>query len=155
MANSQVSNIPDPNVGTRELSDAVSFPVKALAVIVQGDYVCFDTGGYLIPAGDTASAVFAGQAVQSVTGTAADGGVSCNITPIANLRVNQWILANAVSPAIATWVGRLVYFSGPKTVALAATTSHDVCAGTCTQVNNTTATGSVSIDCGQNFPAPN
>lgn len=148
MANGQISNIAPPNVATVVLSVLVPFPVKAAAVIALGDYVMFDTGGYLIPAGDTAAATFCGQAAQAITGGATDGAVSALVTPVALLRQN-WCKIGAVSPAIATWVGKLVYFNGPQVAALAATTTNDVVFGLCTSVTTTGTSGVITVDSGR------
>lgn len=52
----------------------VSWPVKASAVIATGDGVDLDSNGYAQPVG--AGDIALGVAVQTITGTASDGGVS-------------------------------------------------------------------------------
>lgn len=148
MANGQISNIPDPNVSTFVLNALVVGPVKTSAVIAAGDYIAYDAGGYIVPCGDTSGIIFCGQAAQTVTGGATDGAVTVQFTPLAILRTNAWSQMNAVSPVFATWIGKLLFFTGPKTVGLVATPTNKIVAGRCQQVPNTSATGSVYVDVG-------
>lgn len=60
-------------------SIVTEYLVKASAVIYQGGLVMLDTGGYLVPAADTANCKVVGWADESVTGTAADGGSKCRV----------------------------------------------------------------------------
>lgn len=148
MANGQISNIPDPNVSTFVLNALVVGLVKASAVIAAGDYIAIDAGGYLVPCGDTAGIIFTGQAAQTVTGGSTDGAVSVQYTPLAILRTNAWCQMNAATPVFATWVGKLLFFTGPKTVGLVATPTNKIVAGRCQQVPNTATAGSVYVDVG-------
>lgn len=60
-------------------SIVTEYPVKASAVIYQGGLVMLHTGGYAIPAADTANCKVVGWADESVTGTASDGGATVRV----------------------------------------------------------------------------
>lgn len=55
------------------------YGVKASAVIYQGSLVMLDTGGYLVPAADTANCKVVGVADESATGTLVDGVTRCRV----------------------------------------------------------------------------
>lgn len=59
-------------------SIVTEYGVKASAVIYQGGLVMLDTGGYLVPAADTANCKVVGWADESVTGTT-DGVIKCRV----------------------------------------------------------------------------
>ena len=59
-------------------SIVTEYGVKASAVIYQGGLVMLDTGGYLVPAADTANCKVVGWADETVTGTT-DGVIKCRV----------------------------------------------------------------------------
>lgn len=60
-------------------SIVTEYPVKASAQIYQGGLVMLHTGGYAVPAADTANCKVVGWADHDALGTAADGGTKVRV----------------------------------------------------------------------------
>ena len=109
----------------------VSVKMAASTSIYQGGGVMFNSSGLAVPAADTASCTRLGVAMETKTSASTgDYYISVAVSGVFNFK--------AAAAAAATWHGLPVFWSDDETVALAATTSHDILAGVCVSVNSAT-----------------
>ena len=102
----------------------LSVPVAASAHIYANSMTCFDADGYLVPASDTASLVYAGIATEEVDNSSgADGALNCVVE-----RGQLFKVASAETETQDA-VGLLRYVSDDQTVAAVGTTTNDVLVG--------------------------
>lgn len=78
------------------------YGVKASAVIYQGSLVMLDTGGYLVPAADTANCKVVGVADESATGTLVDGATRCRVLSGATWKIaaSSLVITNLDAPLL-------------------------------------------------------
>jgi hypothetical protein len=125
---------------------SIPYPVAATTHIYQYTHVGLTSGGYLVPADDTAARTYVGLSAQEVNNTGADGALYCDVVPPI---VEPFHVFNAASPAIATLLGQLVYFLYDNQVALVGTTTYDNVAGRVVEVMSTATAGKVRVDTSQ------
>lgn len=101
----------------RQDGEIVDVPVKANAVIYKGGLLVDKGTGYAEPGDDGSGYTFLGVAVESVTGTSADGGTSVRVYKTGTYK---YTLAGGASQ---TNLGNLVYVSDDQTVGTSATNS--------------------------------
>ena len=95
----------------------------AAVKVYKGANLNINTAGFAKGAGDTASEVFTGVAIETVDNSAGSAGA---------LSVRAWtkgVFSMACTGADQTWVGKDVYAVDDNVVALAATTTNDVLVG--------------------------
>lgn len=110
--------------------DEIVLPVAASKKIYGGTAVCVNTSGDAQMADDAANLKFIGMArngvdVDNSGGNAGDLNVYVKPIGLGTERYQRF----ACSSATKAWEGVMVYFVDDNTVALAATTTHDVPAG--------------------------
>ena len=101
----------------RQDGDIVDVPVKANAVIYKGGLLVDKGTGYAEAGDDGSGYTFLGVAVESVTGTAADGGASVRVYKNGSFK---YTLAGG---ATQTNLGNLVFVSDDQTVKTSTTNS--------------------------------
>lgn len=121
-------------------------PVAASTTIAAEDHVMYDASGDLVVAADTASCIYAGQAVQEATNTGTAGSVTCKVkTPEGEYH------RMTASGATKAWHGQLVFSLGGNTVGLAAAATNDVAIGRCIYCESAT---SVIVNTADRFALP-
>lgn len=96
--------------------------IAASTTIYKGSIVAFNTAGYAVKGADTASFVFAGIAMETVSNGTVAGEKEVRVW-------NEGIVELNCASATQAWVGQSVYIVDDNTVALAATTTNDVIVG--------------------------
>lgn len=104
----------------------ISVQVATGTTIEAGKMVSVNSGGYAIPAADTASTIVVGVATEKVVNAGANGAVSVLIQ-----RNKLFKLANHTTPVTQASVGSNVVVVDAATVGLAATMTNDIVAGKC------------------------
>lgn len=135
-----MSALTDDYEAKRQDGEIIEYPVKASTTIYKGALTAIDTStGYLVAASDAASRIFVGVAVeQGDNSSGSNGDVEIRIFRTGTFQYT-------CSSADQTWVGQKVYASDDQTVALAATTSHDLWVGTVVEYISATSV-KVAID---------
>lgn len=98
------------------------YPVKATIQIYAGSLVMLGADGFLIPGADTASCKFVGVAMESVKGTAADGGVFCRVR-------REGAFDFAATGMTQAQVGDVMYLVDDQTFSNVGTTTNDIPCG--------------------------
>ena len=118
-------------------------PIATGALIYKGICVCHNDNGFIQPADDQPNYHFAGISGAQRDNAAGDNG-DLDVPVIPLLRLN-YLELDAVNPND-RWRGDLCYFTDDHTVALGATTVHDVLCGRVIEVTQTGANGRVVVD---------
>lgn len=106
------------------------FPVAGTTHIWQYSQVGTNASGYLVPVADTAGIVPFGYAETETNNTGSNGAASCPVQ-LYGFGVDSSLWVYNTSGATQAWVGTLVYFTDPQTVA--ASSSNSIVAGLVTQ----------------------
>ena len=126
----------------------IEFPMAVVkiykGIMVSACVTSHATPGYAIAAADTANTRLVGISSMQIDNSAGSAGDKS--IPVQPLTALKYLELDATSPAIATWVGRLVYVVDDHTVALAATTTNDIVVGLCVKVVRTGTAGRVLVD---------
>lgn len=121
--------------------------VAASTTIYQGTLVGINSSGYLVPMSDTAGVVFDGVALETIDNSAgANAAKTCDVLPIEGLQPGQCLEVNAASPAIGTWLRKLVYAADDQTAQLDAGSTNKNVLGRCVAVNVTGSSGRILIN---------
>ncbi len=137
-------------MGTSAQVAYVSQPVAASVTVLPEAHLCYNSAGDVILAADASGAVYAGTSGDGVTIDNSTGAAAAKSVKVIPPRENPYhkLLCSSATKA---WNGQKVFWTNTvNTVALAATTTNDVCAGTVIQfidathvLVDTTATGAV------------
>lgn len=123
--------------------------VAASVHIYQYTHVCWNNAGYLVPAADTASYIYAGIAVTEANNSSGSAGdITVKVIPPSMFK---FVTVNAASPAQATWVGFHVFLLDDLTVGLAADSTNKVGLGRCVGIVASGASGQVLVDATERF----
>ena len=102
-------------------------PMAASLVLAAEDHVMFNSSGDVAALADTSGGVYAGQNTQDADNTGGiAGAMKAKVVPPAG-DYHRF----AASGASKSWHGKLVFAVNATTVALAGTTTNDVCVGRC------------------------
>lgn len=104
----------------------IAVQVATGTTIEAGKMVAVNSGGFAIPAADTASTIVIGVATEKVVNAGANGAVSVLVQ-----RGKLFKLANHTTPVTQASVGSNVVVVDAATVGLAATMTNDIVAGKC------------------------
>jgi predicted RecA/RadA family phage recombinase len=119
---------------SRSEGDLVAYLVEAGERIYSGTLTRLDADGYLLPASDTASAIFAGVAADTFNNVGGADGAADATDGKARCRVwKSGVFEFTCASATQAWVGAAMYAVDDQTVALAATTTNDLLVGYCTE----------------------
>jgi hypothetical protein len=110
--------------------ELISLKIAASTSIEAGKMVAVNSGGYAIPAADTASTIVVGVADQAVSNASGSNGDKSVIVR----RGKLFKLANHTTPVTQASVGSNVVVVDAATVGLAATMTNDIVAGKCFSV---------------------
>jgi hypothetical protein len=121
----------------------VAYPVYTATHIYQYTHVGLNSGGYLVPMSDDAALTYVGQAMQEVNNTGASAALYCNVVPFI---AEPFQVFDAISPAIATWLGLLVYWTSDYQVALTASSTYKNVAGQVVEILSTATAGKVRVN---------
>ena len=111
--------------------ELISLLVAASTTIEAGKMVSVNSGGYAIPAADTASTIVVGVAQESVVNSGANGAASVVVR-----RLKAFKFANGTTAVTQAGVGGNVVVQDAQTVTTAAAATNDIVAGKCLAVES-------------------
>ena len=109
--------------------ELISLPVATSTTIEAGKIVSVNSGGYAIPAADTASTIVVGVAQESVVNAGANGAASVVVR-----RLKAFKFANGTTAVTQAGVGGNVVVQDAATVTTAAAATNDIVVGKCLAV---------------------
>ncbi len=111
--------------------ELISLPVATSTTIEAGKIVSVNSGGYAIPAADTASTIVVGVAQKSVVNAGANGAASVVVR-----RLKAFKFANGTTAVTQAGVGGNVVVQDAATVTTAAAATNDIVVGKCLAVDS-------------------
>lgn len=111
--------------------ELISLPVATSTTIEAGKIVSVNSGGYAIPAADTASTIVVGVAQESVVNAGANGAASVVVR-----RLKAFKFANGTTAVTQAGVGGNVVVQDAQTVTTAAAATNDIVVGKCLAVDS-------------------
>ena len=111
--------------------ELISLPVATNTTIEAGKIVSVNSGGYAIPAADTASTIVVGVAQESVVNAGANGAASVVVR-----RLKAFKFANGTTAVTQAGVGGNVVVQDAATVTTAAAATNDIVVGKCLAVES-------------------
>lgn len=114
----------DLNSSTKTL-DALLLPIAAATNIWLNENVGFNSSGYIVPMGPSATLVFMGYAQLQQLNTGANGAISVPVNLI-NSGVDGRLYVFDCSGATQGWCGTVVYFTDDHTVAQSASPTQNI-----------------------------
>ena len=111
--------------------ELISLPVATSTTIEAGKIVSVNSGGYAIPAADTASTIVVGVAQESVVNAGANGAASVVVR-----RLKAFKFANGTTAVTQAGVGGNVVVQDAATVTTAAAATNDIVVGKCLAVDS-------------------
>lgn len=111
--------------------ELISLPVATSTTIEAGKIVSVNSGGYAIPAADTASTIVVGVAQESVVNAGANGAASVVVR-----RLKAFKFANGTTAVTQAGVGGNVVVQDAATVTTAAAATNDIVVGKCLAVES-------------------